>query len=47
MAAPVDSRSASPVARRLAKIAPNSETPTEPPIWRKSAEPDVATPRWR
>ena len=29
---------------RFAKIAPKIETPTAPPIWRKSVEPDVATP---
>ena len=31
-------------ASRLAKIAPKSETPIEPPICRKSVEPEVATP---
>ena len=30
--------------RRLAKIVPKIETPIEPPICRKSVEPDVATP---
>ena len=38
------SRSASSVASRLAKIAPKIETPIEPPIWRNSVEPEVATP---
>ena len=37
-------RSASSVASRLEKIAPKMETPTAPPIWRNSVEPDVATP---
>ena len=32
-------------ASRFAKIAPNTDTPIEPPIWRKSVEPEVATPR--
>ena len=32
------------VASRLAKIAPKIETPIEPPTWRKSVEPEVATP---
>ena len=41
------SREASSCASRFAKIAPKTETPIEPPIWRKSVEPDVATPMWR
>ena len=45
--APAGSREASSAARRLAKIAPKSATPIEPPIWRKSVEPDVATPMFR
>jgi len=30
----------------LAKIAPNRETPIEPPIDRNIVEPEVATPRY-
>jgi hypothetical protein len=42
---PVGILSARFAASRLAKIAPKSETPIEPPTCRKSVEPDVATPR--
>ena len=31
----------------LAKIAPKTATPIEPPIWRRSVEPELATPRRR
>ena len=44
MCAPAGSREASSTRTRFAKIVPNSATPMEPPIWRKSVEPLVATP---
>ena len=31
----------------FAKIAPKAATPIEPPIWRKSVAPEVATPSSR
>jgi hypothetical protein len=41
------SHCASSVCNRLVKIAPKSDTPIEPPIWRNIVEPDVATPSIR
>ena len=38
------SPAATSVARRAVKIAPSTAVPSEPPIERKSVEPDVATP---
>jgi hypothetical protein len=46
-AAPAGIRLASPLARFAAKIAPNSDTPTEPPVERNRVVPEVATPRLR
>ena len=45
--APAGRRAASSSTSLLAKIAPNAETPIEPPTCRKSVEPEVATPRKR
>jgi hypothetical protein len=44
---PCGTRWASSWLRRFVKIAPKTETPIEPPIWRASDEPDVATPSSR
>ncbi len=41
---PGGSAAASSAASRLAKIAPKTATPTEPPTWRNSVDPEVATP---
>ena len=39
-------RLASSLARLVEKIAPNTDTPIEPPIWRNRVDPEVATPRY-
>jgi hypothetical protein len=45
--APGGSREASSPASRFEKIAPKAATPIEPPTWRNSVEPEVATPSSR